>query len=209
MNASPPIVTAEEWQRERDALLVQEKELTRALDALAARRRRLPMVRFNNDKYIFATSDGPRRLSDFFEGRPQLAVYQFMDRGPETFCGGCTNLTNQVTALADLAETGLSWRTISNMPLPQMEGYWAKKGWSVPFASSHGTEFTADTGAGESFLFNIFFTDGTDIFRTYSTTARGLDRVMFAYNILDLAPYGRQEDWEDSPDGWPQNPTYG
>ena len=109
--AQPKIVSAEEWQRERDELLIAEKEATRALDALAARRRRLPMVRFRND-YVFDTPDGPRTLIDLFEGRDQLAVYQFMDLGPDSFCPGCTAFTNNVADLADLAETGVSWLSL-------------------------------------------------------------------------------------------------
>jgi predicted dithiol-disulfide oxidoreductase (DUF899 family) len=209
MVAMPRVVSAEEWQRERDALLVAEKEATRALDAIAARRRRLPMVRFDNEKYRFATTDGPMRLSDFFEGRQQLALYQFMDNGPDAFCPGCTHLTANVTDLTTLADEGVSWRTVSNMPLAQMQSYWATKGWSVPFASSRDTTFSDDCGAGRGFLLNMFFTDGEEIYRTYATNARGVDRLLFVNNILDLAPYGRQEEWEDSPPGWPQHPTYG
>jgi predicted dithiol-disulfide oxidoreductase (DUF899 family) len=209
MVSMPTPVSAEEWQRERDTLLTLEKEATRRLDALAAQRRRLPMVQFDNDAYLFDTPDGPKRLLEFFEGQQQLAVYQFMDLGPDAFCPGCTHFTRNVTDLATLARAGVSWRTVSDMPLAQMETYWAKNGWAVPFASSHGTPFSADCGAGGGFLLNLFFTDGERVYRTYSTTARGVDRVLFVNNLLDLAPYGRQQDWEDSPEGWPQHPTYG
>ncbi|MFZ2016046.1 MAG: DUF899 family protein [Nocardioides sp.] len=206
--ALPPVVSAEEWQAARADLLTEEKELTRALDRLAARRRRLPMVAFD-PSYPFAGSDGTRTLLDLFEGRQQLAVYQFMDLGPDAFCPGCTNLTRNVTDLPTLADEGVSWATVSDMPLAQMESYWAEQGWDVPFYSSHGTTFSADCGAGRGFLLSLFLRDGDDVYRTYSTTRRGVDRVMFVPNILDLAVYGRQEDWEDSPDGWPQHPTYG
>jgi predicted dithiol-disulfide oxidoreductase (DUF899 family) len=209
MVSMPSVVSAEDWQRERDDLLLAEKEATRQLDAIAARRRRLPMVRLDNEKYVFETSDGSRRLLDFFEGRQQLAIYQFMDNGPDAFCPGCTFFTDSVTSLEALADNDVAWRTVSNMPLAQMESYWDGKGWSVPFASSHGTSFTDDCGAGAGFMLNLFFADGNDVFRTYSTNGRGVDRLLFANNILDLAPYGRQEDWEDSPPGWPQHPTYG
>ncbi len=209
MISRPNVVSAEEWQSERDDLLVAEKEATRHLDALAARRRRLPMVRFDNEKYLFETGDGPRRLLDFFEGRQQLAVYQFMDNGPDAFCPGCTYFTKNVTDLGALARNGVSWRTVSNMPLAQMESYWASQGWSVPFASSHGTSFADDCGASQGFMLSLFFTDGDEVYRTYATNGRGVDRLLFANNIFDLAPYGRQEDWEDSPPGWPQHPTYG
>ena len=209
MTSMPTIVSEEEWQQERDALLVAEKEATRRLDAIAAQRRRLPMVRINNDKYVFETTDGPKRLLDFFEGQPQLAVYQFMDVGPDKFCPGCTNFTNNVSALATLAKNGVSWRTVSNMPLEQMTSYWTRQGWDVPYASSRGNTFAADCGVDGGFLLSLFLTDGQEVYRTYSTTQRGVDRILFVYNILDLAAYGRQEDWEDSPEGWPQNPTYG
>src|SRR5271170_70826 len=158
MASMPSVVSVEEWRSARDELLVAEKEATRQLDAIAARRRRLPMVRFDNEKYLFETSDGPQRLLDFFEGRQQLAIYQFMDNGPDAFCPGCTHFTRNVTDLATLADEGVSWRTVSNMPLDQMASYWATKGWSVPFASSHGTSFADDCGASHGFMLNLFFT---------------------------------------------------
>jgi predicted dithiol-disulfide oxidoreductase (DUF899 family) len=188
--AKPEIVSAEEWQQARDELLTAEKEATRALDALAARRRRLPMVRFAGS-YVFGTPADPRTLADLFEGRDQLAVYQFMDLGPDQYCPGCTEFTNNVANLDGLAESGVSWVTVSDMPL-----------------SSHGTSFAADCGVGPGFMLSIFLRDGTDIYRTYATTSRGVDRLMFRPNILDLCPWGRQEEWEDSPPGWPQQPTY-
>ena len=208
MISMPSVVSAKEWQRERDALLVAEKEATRHLDDIAAKRRRLPMVRFHNEKYLFETIEGPKRLLDFFEGRPQLAIYQFMDNGPDAFCPGCTHFTNNVIDLATLADGGVNWRTVSNMPLAQMESYWISKSWTVPFASSHETSFADDCGVSRGFMLNLFFTDGEEVYRTYATDGRGVDRLLFVNNILDLALYGRQEDWEDSPPGWPQHPTY-
>jgi predicted dithiol-disulfide oxidoreductase (DUF899 family) len=208
MTSMPSVVTAEQWQQERGELLKAEKEATRALDALAARRRRLPMVRFDGGPYVFDAPEGPTTLADLFAGRDQLAVYQFMDNGPDDYCPGCTNFTNNVVNLASLAEEGVSWATVSDMPLAQIEAYQARMGWTVPFVSSHGTRFAADCGA-DAFLLSMFLRDGDDIYRTYSTTARGVDRLMFVSSILDLAPYGRQQDWEDSPAGWPQHPTYG
>ena len=207
----PTIVSAEDWQQARDELLTAEKELTRAQDALAARRRRLPMVRFENS-YTFDSPSGPKSLLDLFEGRNQLIVYQFMDLGPDRYCPGCTfftaNLPNGgLSALADRG--GVSWVTVSNMPLAQIEAYKAEKGWTLPFVSSHGTSFSDDCGAGGGFMLSVFLRDGHDIYRTYSTTARGVDRLVFYNSLMDLTPYGRQEDWEDSPPGWPQRPTYG
>ncbi len=206
--AHPQIVSAEVWEHQRADLLQAEKEATRALDALAARRRRLPMERFAGE-YTFDTPTGPKLLVDLFEGRPQLIVYQFMDVGPDEFCPGCTKFTNTVTDLDTLAEVGASWVTVSNMPLAQIEAYKAAMGWTLPFVSSRGSSFADDCGAGAGFMLSVFLRSGADVYRTYNTTSRGVDRLVFAHNILDLCPYGRQEDWEDSPAGWPQHPTYG
>lgn len=206
--AKPKIVPAEKWQHERDELLRAEKEATRVLDRLAARRRRLPMVKFSNG-YIFDTPTGPMTLADLFDGRDQLVVYQFMDNGPDEFCPGCTKFTNTVADLDRLASAGVSWVNVSDMPLAQIEAYKVRMGWTLPFVSSRGTSFSEDCGAGDGFILSVFLRGGTDVYRTYSTTGRGVDRLVFFHNILDLCPYGRQEDWEDSPPGWPQHPTYG
>ena len=206
--ARPPVVSEEEWQRQREELLRAEKEATRALDALAARRRRLPMVRFDHN-YVFDTPEGPKTLLDLFEGRTQLVVYQFMDNGPDAFCPGCTHFTSNVADLGTLHRTGVTFVTVSNMPLDQIEKYKARMGWTVPFVSSRGNGFADDSGAGNLFRLTVFLRDGDDVYLTYSTTARGVDRLLFSNNVLDLTPYGRQEDWEDSPPGFPQYPTYG
>jgi len=204
--AKPEIVSAAQWQQARDELLRAEKDSTRALDALAARRRRLPMVKFSD--YRFDAPGGPVTLADLFEDREQLAVYQFMDAGPGKYCPACTASMNGVIGLAELAEGGVTWAVVSDMPLAQIEPYKARMGWTFPFVSSRGTSFSDDCGAGAGFMVSVFLRDGTDVYRTYATTARGVDRLFFAKNILDLCPYGRQEDWEDSPPGWPQHPTY-
>ena len=206
--ALPAVVGDEEWQQASAALLVKEKELTRALDRLAAERRRLPAVRADT-AYDFQGPAGPRSLLDLFVDRHQLAVYQFMDVGPDGFCPGCTHFTRNVTDLDTLAAAGVSWATVSDMPLAQMQGYWAEKGWDVPYYSSRATTFSADCGSGGGFVLSMFLRDGDEVFRTYSTTSRGVDRLLFVNNMLDLALYGRQEDWEDSSQGWPQQPTYG
>jgi predicted dithiol-disulfide oxidoreductase (DUF899 family) len=205
--ARPPVVSVEEWQRQRDELLRAEKETTRTLDALAARRRRLPMVQFDSS-YVFDTPEGPQTLLGLFDGRDQLVVYQFMDNGPDAFCPGCTHFTSNVADLATLHNTGVTFVMVSNMPLVQIQAYKARMGWTVPFVSSRDNGFSDDTGAGNLFRLTVFLRDDDDVFLTYSTTARGVDRLLFSNNILDLTPYGRQEDWEDSPSGWPQHPTY-
>jgi predicted dithiol-disulfide oxidoreductase (DUF899 family) len=206
--AKPPIVSPQDWARERDSLLVAEKELTHALDELAARRRRLPMVELAGD-YIFDSPAGQKTLLELFDGRAQLVVYQFMDVGPDHYCPGCTWFTNNVppVSLRLLADRGVSWATVSDMPLAQLEPYTARMGWTVPIASSRGTSFAADCGADGGFMLTALLRDGATIYRTYNTTQRGVDRLAFTHNVLDLTVYGRQEDWEDSPPGWPKGRT--
>ena len=125
--ARPPVVSAEEWRRARDELLVEEKKATRLLDAIAAKRRRLPMVKFDKP-YVFDSPTGPQTLLDLFQGRTQLAVYQFMDNGPDAFCPGCTWLTDNVppTINTMLKSIDAAWVTVSNMPLAQIESYKAQ-----------------------------------------------------------------------------------
>ena len=164
--AKPKVVSAAEWQQARDELLKAEKEATRTLDAIAAKRRRLPMVKF--DDYTFATPDGSTTLRDLFGDRVQLAVYQFMDNGPDEFCPGCTWFTKNVVNLDGLAENGVAWATVSNMPIAQIEAYKAKMGWTMPFVSSRGTSFADDCGtvrlraqhvpAGRQDVYQTYFT---------------------------------------------------
>ncbi|MFB6718985.1 DUF899 domain-containing protein [Kribbella sp. NPDC056345] len=202
----PEVVTAEEWQQARDALLVKEKELTRALDALAAERRRLPMVRFEND-YVFTGADGKAGLAELFEGRRQLIVYQMMDLGPDEYCNGCSSFVDNIGHLAHLNARDTTFVVVSDMPPEQLFKWRRRMGWTMPFYSSHGTTFVADCDIGDGFALSVFVHDGKQVYRTYVTQARGVDRLRADNNLLDLTPYGRQEDWEDSPPGWPQDPT--
>ena len=203
----PQIVSAEEWQLVREELLLAEKAATHAQDVLAAMRRRLPMVAFG--PYTFTGTSGDVTLLELFGDNHQLMVYQFMDLGPDRLCPGCTHLTDNVTALDVLADRGIAWATVSDMPIEQIDKAKAEHGWTLPFHSSRGTSFAEDCGAGGGFLLSAFLRVGDDVYRTYTTTSRGVDRLLFVNNIQDLAVYGRQEDWEDSPEGWPQHPTYG
>jgi predicted dithiol-disulfide oxidoreductase (DUF899 family) len=206
----PEVVSPERWQAARDELLVKEKAATRMLDDLAAQRRRLPMVAFPKT-YVFEGPEGKASLIDLFDGRRQLVVYQMMDNGPDDYCSGCSGFTDSVGELAHLHARDTSYAVVSNMPLAQMTSWWKRMGWTVPYYSSRGTSFSEDCGTGEGFGLSVFLRDGRDgheAYRTYFTTARGVDRLRFDFNILDLTPYGRQEEWEDSPQGWPQTPPY-
>jgi predicted dithiol-disulfide oxidoreductase (DUF899 family) len=203
----PRIVSQSEWEAARDRLLVKEKELRRGMDALAAERRRLPMVLFDKP-YVFQGKDGEAGLVDLFDGRRQLSVYQFMDNGPDDYCPGCSSVIDNVGHLAHLHARDTTYVAVSNMPLAQMTLFWRRMGWTVPFYSSRGTTFSADCGAGGGFGLSVFLRDGDAVYRTYFTTSRGVDHLRLDFNLLDLTPLGRQETWENSPDGWPQSKPY-
>ncbi|GAA2071322.1 DUF899 domain-containing protein [Actinomadura alba] len=203
----PQVVSAQEWQAARDSLLVKEKELTRALDALAAERRRLPMVRIDKE-YVFQGPDGPASLLDLFDGRRQLIVYTFMWLGADHFCEGCSMFTDNVGHLAHLRARDTSMALVSRGPLAEITPFKQRMGWPIPWYSSLGNDFNDDMGAGGGFALNVFVRDGDDVHRTYFTSGRGVERLGSIWTFLDLTPYGRQETWEDSPAGRAQTRPY-
>jgi predicted dithiol-disulfide oxidoreductase (DUF899 family) len=207
----PPIVSTAEWTDARQALLVKEKEATRALDALAAERRRLPMVPIDKP-YEFEGPDGSGTLADLFDGRRQLVVYHFMLTPGEEPCTGCSSFTDNVGDLAHLHARDTSFVLVSRAPQAEIQAFQRRMGWTVPWYSSFGSDFNRDfglsTGQGETFGLSVFLRDGDRVYRTYFTDSRGVDRLRMDFNLLDLTPYGRQEEWEDSPEGWPQTPPY-
>ena len=206
----PLVVSEQEWQTESAALLAKEKELTRALDALAAQRRRLPMVRLDAGKYEFTAPDGSAvPLTGLFAGHRQLVIYHFMlEPGQDWVCGGCATLTDNFDNQCQPHLSGRDTRLIllARAPQEEIELLRRRFGWSVPWYSSYGTTFNDDLGL-TSFGLSVLLRDGDEVFRTYFTTARGVDRLRLDFSLLDLTPYGRQEKWEDSPMGWPQSPT--
>lgn len=203
----PDVVGADEWQRAREQLLVKEKAATRALDALAAERRRLPMVRFDPG-CVFQGPDGSVTLAEVFEGRRQLVVYQFMDLGPDDYCSGCSSFIDNIGNLAHLRARDTTFAVVSEMPVEQLAAFWQRMEWKMPFYSSRGTTFAADCGANAGFGISAFLREGEEVYRTYFTTNRGVDRLRVDFNLLDLTAFGRQEEWEDSPAGRPQSPPY-
>jgi len=173
----PPIVSEQEWRAALEALRVKEKAATRARDALAAERRRLPMVRIDKN-YVFEAPDGKKRLVDLFEGRRQLLLYHFMF-GPnqEAGCDGCSMFVDQIGHVAHLHARDVSFVLVARAPIAKLEAYRKRMGWTIPWVSS--------------------FTSG-----------RGVEALGSVWTFLDLAPLGRQEEWEDSPEGYPQTPPY-
>jgi predicted dithiol-disulfide oxidoreductase (DUF899 family) len=212
----PKIVSPSEWRAAHQKLLTKEKAATRARDALAAERRRLPMVRIDKD-YRFEGPGGKVGLLDLFEGRRQLILYHFMfapgvDGWPEAGCSGCSFFADQIGNLAHLHARDTSFVLVSRAPLANIQAYKQRMGWTVPWFSSFGSDFNVDFGltseAGETFGLSVFLREGDSVFRTYFTTRRGVEALGSTWTFLDLTPLGRQESWEDSPPGWPQTPPY-
>ncbi|WP_416446446.1 DUF899 domain-containing protein [Leucobacter sp. HNU] len=207
--AMPPVVDAEAWRRELDALRVREKAATRELDAIAAQRRRLPMVELPD--YTLQGADGPVRLVDLFDGRSQLITYHHMwFPDSEWQCGGCTSFTSQFTRLEFLEPYDARFVIVTQGPIEEALAYRDRVGNWMEWFSTAGSPFGADVDApaGGGFALNVFLRDGDTVYRTWSTTSRGVEQVAHTFPLVDLLPLGRQEAWQDSPAGWPQGPTY-
>jgi len=212
----PPIVPLAEWQAAREKLLVNEKTATRARDALAAERRRLPMVLIDK-AYLFDGEHGKVSLLDLFDGRRQLILYHFMfapgvGGWPSAACEGCSWYADNIGNLSHLRARDTNLVLVSLAPLQNIQLYKKRMGWTIPWFSSSESDFNKDFGVttdkGEESGTSVFLRDGDNVFRTYFTTARGDEALGSFWTFLDLTPFGRQEDWEDSPEGRPQTPPY-
>jgi predicted dithiol-disulfide oxidoreductase (DUF899 family) len=208
--ALPPVVDQDTWRAALDDLRVREKAATRELDAIAALRRRLPMVEMPD--YTLIGKDGPVRLADVFDGRSQLIVYNHMwEDGAEWQCGGCTGLTAGWTRLEFLANYDARMVIVTNGPIEEALAYKQKVGNKMEWYSSSESSFGADVDAppGGGYAVNVFLRDGDKVYRTWHTNGRGTEQLTYTFGLIDLLPWGRQEEWQDSPDGWPQGPTWG
>ena len=214
-----PIVSREEWAAARDAMLVKEKEMTRAGDALAAERRRMPWMAVEED-YSFEGPNGEVSLLDLFEGRRQLVVYRafygpevttYAEGGsyPERACVGCSFVADQVANPAHLNARDVTLAFASRAPQAEIESLKERHGWErIPWYTITD-DFDKDFDVGEWHGHNAFIRDGDRIFRSYFIDARGDEALGTTWSYLDMTALGRQEEWEDSPDGWPQTKPYG
>jgi predicted dithiol-disulfide oxidoreductase (DUF899 family) len=214
---TPPIVSPQEWTAAREALLVKEKELTRARDALAAERRRMPWMAVEKD-YRFEGPKGSASLPDLFEGRRQLIVYRFFygtdittyaEGGsyPERACVGCSFVADQVAHLAHLNARDTTLAFVSRAPQAEIQGLKKRMSWDIPwYTVTDG--FDADFGVDEWHGHNAFIRDGDQIYRTYFIDSRGDEALGSTWSYLDMTALGRQEEGEDSPEGYPQTPPY-
>jgi len=208
---TPPVVTAPEWEAARTQLLVREKELTRARDALAAERRRMPWLAVRKD-YQFGGPEGTASLLGLFAGRRQLIVYRaFFEPGvygwPDHACPGCSLMADQVAHLAHLNARDTTLVYASRAPQPDIAQLKARMGWAIPWYTITD-DFDADFGVDEWHGTNAFIREGDRVFRTYFLNNRGDEAPGSTWSFLDMTALGRQEDWEDSPEGYPQTPPY-
>jgi predicted dithiol-disulfide oxidoreductase (DUF899 family) len=208
----PPVVSPQEWKTAREELLVKEKELTRARDALAAERRRMPRMAVTRE-YRFEGPTGAVGLEDLFAGRRQLIVYRFffdpdVDGYPEKGCPGCSFVADQVAHLAHLNARDTTLVFVSRAPQAEIARLQERMGWEIPWFTLTDS-FDADFDVAEWHGTNAFLRDGGEIFRTYFVDARGDEQMGNTWNYLDVTALGRQETWEDSPEGYPQTPPYG
>jgi predicted dithiol-disulfide oxidoreductase (DUF899 family) len=209
--ARPPIVSPEEWEAARQRLLVNEKALTRARDALAAERRRMPWLAVRKD-YEFEGPTGRISLRDLFEGRRQLIVYRaFFEPGvfgwPEHACRGCSLGADQVSRLEHLHARDTTLAYVSRGSQQDIQRLKARMEWKMPWYTLTDT-FDVDFGVDEWHGHNAFLRDGDAIFRTCFINVRGDEAMGSVWSYLDMTALGRQENWENSPRGYPQSPPY-
>jgi predicted dithiol-disulfide oxidoreductase (DUF899 family) len=208
-DAVPPIVDQRKWEAALADLRTREKAATRELDAIAAERRRLPMVELPD--YMLDGPDGPVRLADVFQDKDQLIVYHHMWFPDEEWqCSGCTGFTSQFTRLEFLDAYDARFVIVTPGPIDEALAYRAKVGNTMEWYSTAHSPFGDDMGAplGGGFQVNVFLRVGDTVYRTYNTQGRGVEQLSHTFPLIDLLPFGRQEEWQDSPPGWPKSPTY-
>lgn len=205
--AMPALVDRATFQAQLDALRVREKAHTREGDAIAAARRRLPMVEVDSTAGLIG-ANGPVTLLEAFEGRRQLIAYYFMWHPGEPAarqCEGCTWVTTQVTELSYLHSRDITFAVLCQGPYDESIRYRDFMGWQIPWYSAKDSLDTLLVGRRIGRMHIVcYLRDGDRVYETYWTTTRGVEAMDYSYALMDLTAYGRQETWEDSPPGWPR-----
>jgi len=237
--AHPPIVSRDHWTVERKKLLAHEKELTKHYDRVNAERRRLPMVAIEKEYAFDGGKGKLSLKDLFEGRRQLIVYHFMFDPAWDKGCPGCTGFVDSLGDLSLLNIRDTTFAVISRAPLAKLEAYKAQKGWSIDWFSSFGSDFNYDFHVtldpkvapqeynfrnkaemsaavghevqmeGEAHGLSVFFRIDDDLFHTYSAYARGVESLTDSNRLLDVTPYGRQQEFEDSPPGWPQKPTYG
>jgi predicted dithiol-disulfide oxidoreductase (DUF899 family) len=204
--AAPKVVDRRTFQRELDALRVREKAHTKEGDAIAAARRRLPMVEVDGATPLIGER-GTVTLLDAFEGRRLLIAYYFMwhtGRPAPKQCEGCTFFTSQVRELSYIHSRDVTYATLCQGPYEESVRYRDFMGWEIPWYSAQDSLDTLLVGRRVGMFHLVcYLRQSSDVFETYWTNGRGVEAMDNSYRLLDLTIYGRQEEWEDSPTGWP------
>jgi predicted dithiol-disulfide oxidoreductase (DUF899 family) len=208
---TPPIVSHDAWEAARSEMLAKEKAFTRARDALAAERRRMPWMAVDKT-YVFEGPKGRSSLLDLFEGRAQLIVYRaFFEPGvfgwPEHACRGCSLGADQVSHLAHLNQRDTTLVYASRAPQADISRLKSRMGWTMPWYTITDS-FDKDFGVDQWHGHNAFIRDGSKVFRTYFINERGDEAMGTVWSYLDMTALGRQEQWEVSPEGYPQTLPY-
>jgi predicted dithiol-disulfide oxidoreductase (DUF899 family) len=208
---TPQVVSAKDWDAARETMLAKEKAFTRSRDAMAAERRRMPWLAVEK-KYEFEGPAGKVSLADLFEGRPQLVLYRaFFEPGvfgwPDHACRGCSFGADQVAHLAHLNARNTTLAYASRAPQADIQRLKKRMEWDMPWYTITDS-FDKDFGVDEWHGTNVFFRDGEKIYRTYFINSRGDEAMGSTWSYLDVTPLGRQEKWEDSPEGYPQSEPY-
>jgi predicted dithiol-disulfide oxidoreductase (DUF899 family) len=216
---TPPIVSPQEWTAAREELLVEEKKLTRARDALAAKRRRMPWMAVEKE-YAFDGPDGAVSLLDLFEGRRQLIIYRHFygpevttypasgGSFPERACIGCSFGADQVAHPAHLNARDTTLAYVSSAPQADIQDLKGRMGWELIPWYTLTDDFDKDFGVDEWHGHNAFIRDDDQIYRTYFVDARGDEQLGTTWSYLDITALGRQEEWEDSPEDYPKTSPY-
>jgi len=206
----PRLADRADFERELDALRAREKAHTREGDAIAAARRRLPMVEVAGTTPLVG-ADGPVTLLDTFEGRSQLIAYYFMwytGHPAAEQCEGCTWCTTQVAELSYLHSRDVTYAVFCQGPYPESRRYRDFMGWRMPWYSAQDSLDVLLVGRQRGLMHLVcYLRDGDRVFETYWTNYRGVETMDYSFALMDLTVYGRQEQWEDSPDGWPVRPV--
>ena len=204
---SPEIVSRSEWLAAHEALLAKEKAMTRAQEALAAERRRQPWELVEK-RYELEGPDGKVALSDIFEGRRQLILYHHMlKKDDPSPCSGCGMFTDNVGNIVHLNQRDTTFAIVAVAPIDQIEALKKRLGWTMPFYST-SSDLNRDFFNNGDFGLNVFFKQDGRIYRTYYTTGRGVEKLGTNWTFLDITPLGRQETWEDAPEGVFQTEPY-
>jgi predicted dithiol-disulfide oxidoreductase (DUF899 family) len=210
MTATPRVVDRAAFQSELDALRIREKAHTRESDAIAAARRRLPMVEVDANTPLVG-ADGPLTLLDAFEGRSQLIAYYFMwhtGHSAAEQCEGCTWCTTHVAELSYLHSRDITYAVFCQGPYDESSRYRDFMGWNMPWYSAQASLDTLLVGRQKNLMHLVcYLRDGDRVYETYWTNYRGVEAMDYSFALMDLTVYGRQESWEDSPPGWPQHRT--